>query len=71
MIYINNNNKFNIDIIGFNYIVPTEFKELFQINYIKMFELLVEQPISDFCDIMKWQFPNIFSENQIDIFKLE
>jgi len=70
VIYILNNNEYNIEVIGFNQIIPDEFKKIFQINYIKMFELLVKQPLEDFCEIMKWQFPECQNEVQLDIMKI-
>jgi DNA polymerase elongation subunit (family B) len=53
-LYINKNNRYGIDRIGFKYDYPEEFKEYFEIDYNKMFEKIMFQSIERFYQACKW-----------------
>lgn len=48
-------NKFNVDVIGFKYDMPDEYKEIFKIDYDKMFDKILFKSIQRFYDCAKWQ----------------
>jgi hypothetical protein len=66
--YIKPTNKYNIDVIAFNdgqY--PDEFKELFQVDYEKMFDKLIKSPLKNFLIACKWKMCDPNNCNIMDI----
>jgi hypothetical protein len=66
--YIKPTNKYNIDVIAFNdgqY--PDEFKEIFQIDYEKMFDKLIKSPLKNFLIACKWKMCDPNNCNIMDI----
>ncbi len=47
-VYIKNSNKYNIDVIGYKNTYPTEFDDIFNINYKKMFNKTILKPLNGF-----------------------
>ena len=51
--YINNTNEYNIDVISFiDGEFPDEFRELFTIDYLKMFHKLIIKPLKNYTEAM-------------------
>ncbi len=66
--YIKPTNKYNIDVIAFNdgqY--PDEFKEIFQVDYEKMFDKLIKSPLKNFLIACKWKMCDPNNCNIMDI----
>lgn len=54
-LYVQQPNKYKIDVIGFKYAYPEEFRDLFKIDYEKMFEKILYQSIERFYESVDWQ----------------
>jgi hypothetical protein len=54
-LYVQQPNKYKIDVIGFKYTYPEEFRDLFKIDYEKMFEKILYQSIERFYECVDWQ----------------
>lgn len=52
--YINQDNPFNIEVIGYKDIYPKEFNDVFQVDYNLKFEKDIVKPLQHLCDIMHW-----------------
>lgn len=50
--YVNQDNPFNIDVIGFKDSFPVEFREHFSINYVKMFTKIFMKSLNNYTDVM-------------------
>jgi hypothetical protein len=57
MVYVNPNNKYNIDTIAYVENYPEEFNNLFTIDYDKLFEKSFLPVIEKMFDILKWKNP--------------
>lgn len=54
-LYVEQPNKYKVDVIGFKYQYPAEFAELFKIDYEKMFEKILFNSIERFYECVDWQ----------------
>lgn len=54
-LYVEQPNKYKVDVIGFKYQYPAEFAELFKIDYEKMFEKILFNSIERFYESVDWQ----------------
>lgn len=68
--YLDKNNEFNIDVIGFKDKFPDEFKDIFKPDYKKMFDLLFIKTLKDFCECNKWAEWNNFIKMEASIEEL-
>lgn len=53
--YIDKQNPYGIEVIGYNDIYPVEFNELFQIDYNLMFSKNIVKSLEPLCGIMNWR----------------
>jgi len=68
--YINRDNPYKIDVIGFEDKVPEEFKEFFKPDYRKMFNLIILKPLEAFIHCNSWSEWENFDEREVDILTL-
>ena len=54
-LYVEQPNKYKVDVIGFKYQYPAEFADLFKIVYEKMFEKILFNSIERFYESVDWQ----------------
>ena len=69
-VYLQKPNKFNIENIGFKYDYPSEFEELFSVDYEKMFEKIMFNTISRFYESVDWQIRRPAENVQTELFDL-
>ena len=60
LFYLKQPNKFGIDSMAFKYYYPDEFRDLFEIDYEKMFDKIIYSPVEKFFKTVNWipQKPN-------------
>lgn len=68
--YTSKPNKFGLDAIAFKYTFPEEFKDIFQVNYEKMFEKIVYSAINRFYESVNWQIKDPSNNSQTDLLDL-
>jgi DNA polymerase elongation subunit (family B) len=68
--YVQQPNKYGIDVIGFKYGLPEEYKNLFKINYEKMFEKILFSSIERFYQSVNWQIRKPSENVQCELFDL-
>lgn len=68
--YVQQPNKYGIDVIGFKYIFPTEYKDLFKVDYEKMFEKILFSSIERFYQSVNWQIRKPSENVQCELFDL-
>ena len=68
--YVQQPNKYGIDVIGFKYNLPEEFKQIFKINYEKMFEKILFNSIERFYQSVNWQIRKPSENVQCELFDL-
>jgi DNA polymerase elongation subunit (family B) len=63
LFYLKQPNRFGIDSIAFKYYYPDEFRDLFEIDYEKMFDRIIYSPVEKFFKTVNWipQKPNNMS----------
>jgi hypothetical protein len=54
-LYVDKHNKYGISSIGFKYDYNTEFKNLFKIDYVLMFEKILFNSIERFYESVNWR----------------
>ena len=69
-LYIEKPNKYNISSIGFKYEYPSEFKDLFKIDYDKMFERILFNMIERFYIAVDWRVRKPADNVQTELFDL-
>jgi DNA polymerase elongation subunit (family B) len=69
-VYLETPNKYGIECIGFKYNYPQEFKNLFKINYDKMFEKVLFDSIKRFYEAVSWQIRKPSENVKTDLFEL-
>lgn len=69
-LYIEKPNNYNISCIGFKNEYPAEFKELFKIDYEKMFEKILFSVIERFYIAVNWRIRKPTENVQTDLFDL-
>lgn len=69
-LYIEKPNRYNISSIGFKYEYPNEFKDLFKINYEKMFEKILFSMIERFYIAVNWRIRKPTDNVQTELFDL-
>jgi DNA polymerase elongation subunit (family B) len=69
-IYINKNNAYGINVIAWKDNYPEEFKSLFEIDYVTMFDKVVLSPLRVFIEVNNWPNFNPSNEEVIDILSL-
>jgi DNA polymerase elongation subunit (family B) len=69
-LYIQQPNKYGIESIGFKYDYPQEFKDVFKIDYEKMFDKILFQAIKRFYDTVNWQVRKPTENVQTELFDL-
>ena len=68
--YVQQPNKYGIDVIGFKYNLPDEYKTIFKINYEKMFEKILFNSIERFYQTVNWQIRKPSENVQCELFDL-
>ena len=68
--YLKPTNEYMIEMIAWPELYPTEFNDIFQIDYEKMFEKAVLNPLKIFREINGWPEYNPTEEIEQDIFDL-
>jgi DNA polymerase elongation subunit (family B) len=68
--YVRQPNKYGLKVIGYKYDFPTEFKELFEPDYEKIFEKEVFSVIERFYEAVSWSLKQPGSQTQTDLFDL-
>jgi DNA polymerase elongation subunit (family B) len=61
-------NVYNFDSMAYLDNFPSEFEEIFKVDYKKMFEKIVLPPIERLYDCIGWNLPNIVQETYTDLF---
>jgi DNA polymerase elongation subunit (family B) len=69
-VYLEKPNKYGINCIGFKYEYPTEFKNLFTIDYDMMFDKILFGSISRFYEAVSWQIRKPSENVKTDLFEL-
>lgn len=69
-LYIQQPNKYGIDSIGFKYDYPAEFKDLFKIDYEKMFDKILFEAIRRFYTSVSWQIRKPTDNVKTELFDL-
>lgn len=69
-VYLDTPNKYNIECIGFKYNFPDEFRDLFKVDYERMFEKILFQSISRFYDAVNWQIRKPTDNVRTELFDL-
>jgi DNA polymerase elongation subunit (family B) len=54
-VYVKSPNKYNLSVIGFREEYPEEFKNIFQVDYEKMFDKMVFAAIQRFYEVVNWK----------------
>ena len=54
-VYLKTPNKYGIDIIGFKGTYPTEFSEIFEVDYEKMFDIVLYAAVEKFYNVVNWK----------------
>lgn len=70
MTYVKPTNKFRISIIGYLDKYPTEFYDVFEIDYEKMFQNLILKTIENYCNLNGWIRFNPIIQYQANILNL-
>jgi DNA polymerase elongation subunit (family B) len=68
--YTQQPNKYGIDVIGFKYSLPEEYKEFLKIDYEKMFEKILFNSIERFYQSVNWQIRKPSENVQCELFDL-
>ena len=68
--YIETPNKYGLQSMGFKYEWPSEFNELFKIDYEKMFDKILFQSIARFYDSVGWSIRKPSENVQTELFDL-
>ncbi len=68
--YVETPNKYGLQSIGFKYEYPTEFEEIFKIDYEKMFDKILYQSIARFYDNVNWNIRKPSENVQTELFDL-
>ena len=66
--YVQQPNKYGCNSLAFKYSMPEEFKQLFLVDYEKMFEKIIFQVIERFYDAVKWRPYKPGEAYQTDLF---
>lgn len=68
-VYIDKANKYGIDVIAFKGSFPVELKQIFQVDYYKMFDKLVGNTLRTFYEIMHYTpyAPGLCSKDDLDL----
>jgi len=68
--YVEKPNKYGLDSIGFKYSYPSEFQEVFKVDYDKMFEKIIFQGIERFYDCVGWRIRKPADNVTVELFDL-
>lgn len=68
--YVQQPNKYGISAIGFKNVMPEEYRELFKIDYEKMFEKILFNSIERFYDNVGWRIRKPSEAVKTDLFEL-
>lgn len=68
--YVQQPNKYGVDVMGFKYTLSDEFKSLFKIDYEKMFEKILYSSIERFYHSVSWQIRKPSENVQCELFDL-
>jgi hypothetical protein len=68
--YVNKNNKYGINVIGWVDKYPEEFKDIFEIDYSCMFDKVMLSPLKGMISIYNWSSRHPCDEVVFDIFDL-
>ena len=68
--YLEKPNKYGLESIGFKYDYPSEFNDVFKIDYDKMFEKILFQGIERFYDCVGWKIRKPAENVQVELFDL-
>jgi DNA polymerase elongation subunit (family B) len=68
LVYLIENNPYNIDAIAFKDNLPKEFGLDSYVDYDKMWNKVFFEPIRQFYDVLRWQMPQFDQENIDDLF---
>jgi DNA polymerase elongation subunit (family B) len=69
-LYLETPNKYNIKTIGFKYTYPSVFKDLFKIDYEKMFDRILFSMIERFYTAVNWRIRKPTENVQTELFDL-
>jgi DNA polymerase elongation subunit (family B) len=69
-IYVKKANPYRIECIGWKEDFPKEFKEIFEVDYERMFDKVVLSPLKRFQEINNWSDFNPNDEDEFDITEL-
>lgn len=68
--YVDTDNIYGIDVIGFDHKIPDEFRSIFKPNYKEQFKILFLSMLNDFCECNKWRQWNNLDEYAVDIMSI-
>jgi len=63
------NNKYKMNVIGFSGEYPAEFRELFVVDYAKMWDKTCMTLLGNWYDVVKWGKPTLVQNTLFDFFK--
>jgi DNA polymerase elongation subunit (family B) len=68
--YVEQPNKYGVNVIGFKYEFPKEYNELFNLDYDKMFDKILFEGMKRFYDSVKWSVRNPSDNVNVELFDL-
>jgi hypothetical protein len=68
LVYLINNNPYNLDAIAFKEKLPKEFGLDAFVDYDIMWSKVFFEPIRQFYEVLRWQMPQFDQENIDDLF---
>jgi DNA polymerase elongation subunit (family B) len=68
--YVQQPNKYGIEVIGYKNDMPKEFEDIFKVDYEKMFEKILFNSIQRFYDNVEWSIYKPSQAVQVDLFDL-
>lgn len=69
-VYVQQPNRYRVEVVGFKYNLPKEYTEIFKIDYEKMFEKILFNSIERFYEKVNWQIRKPTDSVQTELFDL-
>jgi DNA polymerase elongation subunit (family B) len=69
-VYVQQPNKYRVEVVGFKYNMPNEYNDLFKVDYEKMFEKILFNSIERFYEKVNWQIRKPTESVQTELFDL-
>lgn len=69
-IYVQQPNKYKVEVVGFKYNLPVEYSEIFKVDYEKMFEKILFNSIERFYEKVNWRIRKPTENIQTELFDL-